>query len=201
MTSPVTILFLLRGEVRWLSCFCFLDAPCLSCFCFLTLPVSIPLLLRGRYLWLSCFCCVTLPVSILLLLRGRCPCLSCFCFVTLPCLSCCNFFPCLWSLQLVFAFVSKWNLFWNSPILAQIRRRGDFLGWLERHGEGGRDTTANAGRALTGNGCDCWFSWNTPCRGLPPQGRQLRVFSTKNAAQAVCQVTRTPGHLHSWPKM
>lgn len=94
----------------------------------MTLPVTILLLLRGvardypasaswRYPCLSRFCCVTLPVTILLLLRD----------VTVSILL--QFFPCLWSLQLVFAFVSKWNLFWNSPILAQIRRRGDFL-WL-----------------------------------------------------------------------
>ena len=81
-----------------------------------------------------------LPVSILLLLPDvarvypasaawRCPCLSCFCFLTLPVSILLQFFPCLWSLQLIFAFVSKRNLFWNSPILAQIRRRGDFL-WL-----------------------------------------------------------------------
>ena len=87
-----------------------------------------------------------LPVSILLLLHN----------VT------CVYPAAIFSLSLVFAidlclcFQAKFIL--KQPHFGSDKEKGRFslAGWKDTGKVA--ETTANAGRALTGNGCDCWFS-------------------------------------------
>ena len=107
------------------------------------------------------------------------------CFTTLPMSILLQFFSCVFGL--CFCFQVKFIL--KQPHFGSKKKgRFSLAGWKDTAKVA--ETTARAGRALTWNGCDCWFSWSTRRRGPPLRGHSWRPL-TQRTQPRLC--VRSPG--------
>lgn len=92
------------------------------------------------------------------------------CFITLPMSILLQFFSCFWSLQFGLCLCFQVKFILKQPHFGSNKEKGRFslAGWKDTGKVA--ETTAKSGRALTWNGRNCWFSWNTLCRGPPLRG-------------------------------